>query len=322
MDCSAIFRVGILGAGLMGHGIAQVFAAKGYRVSIHDVNRAMLKAVPERIRENFRVFVELGHMQSEDVQAALDRIVLCDDAASAVENADLVVEAVTENFSLKVRVFQEVERHAPETAILCSNTSAISISEIGRSLRHHERFLGTHFWNPPHVVPCVEVIKGEKTSEEVFEAVVELMGRLGKEPVRVLKDVPGFLGNRLQHAMWREAVALVADGIASAEDIDKVVKYGFGLRCAMLGPLETADLAGLDLTLAVHEYLFPHLNADRSPSPFLQDLISQGRLGVKSGQGFHEWTRQKVQNLIQKRDAMLLRIMELIRTQKGCARPT
>ncbi|MBC7359730.1 MAG: 3-hydroxyacyl-CoA dehydrogenase family protein [Desulfacinum sp.] len=317
MGGKAISTVGILGAGLMGHGIAQIFASRGFRVRIHDVDRAMLEAVPRRIRDNFQVFVELGLARPEDVSDCLDRIALCGDVAGAVADADLVVEAVTESLAVKVRVFEEVERHVPEAAVLCSNTSAISISEIARCLRHPRRFLGTHFWNPPHVVPCVEVIKGEKTSEQVFEGVVELMRRLGKEPVRVLKDVPGFLGNRLQHAMWREAVALVADGIADAEDIDKVVKYGFGLRCAMLGPLETADLAGLDLTHAVHQYLFPHLNADTSPSPLLQNLISQGRLGVKTGQGFHRWTRQQAQELIQKRDSVLLRIMELIRPQRG-----
>lgn len=317
MEGNAIETVGVLGAGLMGHGIAQVFAAHGYRVHIHDVDGATLAAVPQRIRGNFRVFVDLGLAQPKEVDECLGRIHLCEHLAAAVTGADLVVEAVTENLAVKVRVFEEVERFAPTSAILCSNTSAFSISELGRALRYRHRFLGTHFWNPPHVLPCVEVIKGQETSKEVFDTVVELMRHVGKEPVRVLKDVPGFLGNRLQHAMWREAIAMVAEGIASPEDIDKVVKFGFGLRCALLGPLETADLAGLDLTHAVHEYLFPHLNAEKTPSPLLHDLVQHGRLGVKTGQGFHEWTREKSEDLIRRRDAVLLQILELARDRRG-----
>ncbi len=314
MEGNTIATVGVLGAGLMGHGIAQIFAAKGYRVRIYDVDGAMLAAVPQRIRENFQVFTDLGLARLEELRPCLDRLTLCEELAPAVSGADLVVEAVTESLPVKVQVFREVERHVSTTAILCTNTSAISISEIAAALDRRERFLGTHFWNPPYVVPCVEVIKGTDTSDEVFETVVALMGRIGKEPVRVLKDVPGFLGNRLQHAMWREAITLVAEGIAAAEDIDKVVKFGFGMRCAVLGPLETADLAGLDLTHAVHEYLFPRLNADMAPSPLLRDLIEQGKLGVKTGCGFHEWTPEKAKKLIQKRDAVLLRLMEWIRS--------
>lgn len=238
---------------------------------------------------------------------------MCQRLAEAVTETDLVVEAVTEDLRLKVQLLEEVERSVRRSAILCSNTSAFIISELGRALRYRHRFLGTHFWNPPHVVPCVEVIKGEETSTEVFDTVVDLIRRVGKEPVRVLKDVPGFLGNRLQHAMWREAVALVAEGIASAEDIDRVVKFGFGLRCALLGPLETADLAGSDLTHAVHEYLFPFLNAKKTLSPLLQELVQHGRLGVKTSRGFHAWTPGKSEELIRRRDRGLLQILELTR---------
>jgi len=315
MHKRAIRTIGVLGAGLMGHGIAQVFAAGGYQVRIYDLDERVLAAVPQRIQNNFRVLIELGLAPLEAPNRCLDRITLCQDLTTAVSGADLVVEAVAENRTVKVQVFQEVERHASPEAILCTNTSAISISQIALSLQFRARFLGTHFWNPPHVVPCVEVIKGQETSEEIFETVVELMREIGKEPVRVFKDVPGFLGNRLQHAMWREAIALVADGIANPEDIDKVVKFGFGLRCALLGPLETADLAGLDLTQAVHQYLFPFLNADTAPSPLLQDLVTRGHLGVKTGGGFHEWPKEKVERIIQQRDALLLQITELIRTR-------
>jgi 3-hydroxybutyryl-CoA dehydrogenase len=172
--------------------------------------------------------------------------------------------------------------------------------------------LGTHFWNPPHVLPCVEVIKGADTDEAVFETAYALMEKVGKVPVRVLKDVPGFLGNRLQHAMWREAISLCDKNIASAEDIDKVVKYGFGARMPFIGPLATADLAGLGLTRDIHNYLFPYLESSPNPSPMLENLVAAGATGVKAGRGFYEWTPAKVQNLINQRDAVLLRIIHEI----------
>ena len=172
--------------------------------------------------------------------------------------------------------------------------------------------MGTHFWNPPHILPCVEVIKGRSTSEEDFDAVYALLEKAGKVPVRVLKDVPGFLGNRLQHAMWREAISLREKEIASAEDIDKVVKYGFGLRMSFIGPLETADLAGLALTRDIHEYLFPYLESSLEPSPVLDALVSDGATGVKAGRGFYDWTPEKIQEMIQKRDSVFLRIIHEI----------
>ena len=217
--------------------------------------------------------------------------------------------------------YAELERFTSPDAIFSSNTSAISITEISEGLVHKGRFLGTHFWNPPQVLPCVEVIKGAHTDEGPFETVFSLMEKVGKVPVRVLKDVPGFLGNRLQHAMWREAISLCDKGIASAEDIDKVVKYGFGLRMAFIGPLETADLASLGLTYEIHKYLFPHLESSSEPSPLLADLVAQGALGVRAGRGLYEWTPEKIRNLIDRRDAVLLRILhEIVSPKASCVR--
>ena len=196
--------------------------------------------------------------------------------------------------------------------IICSNTSAISITRLSEGLQHKQRFLGTHFWNPPHILPCVEVIKGEYTSDTIFETVFELMRNIEKEPVRVLKDVPGFLGNRLQHAMWREAISLTEKSVASPEDIDKVVKYGFGLRLALIGPLETADVAGLDLDYDVHKYLFPYLENASEPSQALKSLVDRGLLGVKTRKGFYEWSDEKINNIINQRDLILLKIINQV----------
>lgn len=314
MELNDIKHIGVLGAGLMGHGIAQIFASAGYDVNIHDADPAALQAVKSRIADNFKVFVELHLAQPEECDRCLERVRLCPSVQELGSGPHVIIEAIVEDLAAKTKAYAELERWASPEAILASNTSAISITAIAAALKIRHRFLGTHFWNPPHILPCVEVIKGADTDPAVFETVVALMANVGKVPVRVLKDVPGFLGNRLQHAMWREAVSICEKGIASAEDIDKVVKYGFGARMPFIGPLETADLAGLGLTRDIHRYLFPYLESSREPSPKLEELVAAGATGVRAGRGFYEWPPEKVRQVIQRRDAVLLRIIREIVT--------
>lgn len=317
MELNKISHIGVLGAGLMGHGIAQVFASAGYAVNMYDVDPATLRTAKDRIAGNIKVFIELKLAQSEDIYHCLDRINLCPTLEALGQGPQYIIEAILEDLKLKRSLYAELERLTPPETIFSSNTSAISITEISAALKIKERFLGTHFWNPPHILPCVEVIKGTFTDESVFETVYALMNKVGKVPVRVLKDVPGFLGNRLQHAMWREAISLREKNIASAEDIDKVVKFGFGARMPFIGPLETADLAGLGLTRDIHRYLFPHLESSQTPSPALDDLVAAGATGVRGGRGFYEWTPEKVQQIIQQRDTVLLRIIHEIVAPAG-----
>jgi 3-hydroxybutyryl-CoA dehydrogenase len=311
-----IKTVGVLGAGLMGHGIAQEFARKNYQVKIYDTDPKTLDSVPERIRKNLQTFQDMGLVGSGEIEASLRNVQLCRTLPETCAGAELIIEAVSEKLDLKRSIFLELERLASPQAILCSNTSGIPIGDICEPMKSKERMIGTHFWNPPHVLPCVEVIKSQFTSPEVFETVVEIIKRIGKEPIRVLKDVPGFLGNRLQHALWREAISMVEKGIAEPEEIDRVIKYGFGLRLAFIGPLETADLAGLDLTYAVHEYLLPELDKSTAPSPFLTKQLSQKNTGVKSGKGFYTWTPEKVQKLIQARDRAFLSILQAVKKSR------
>ena len=313
MKTEDIKNIGILGAGLMGHGIAQVFALKGYKVKLFDNDSKVLQSVPERIRNNLQTLLEMGLVESRELEDCLNHIQICHTLPEMCDRVELAIEAVSENLDLKRAVFSDLERLTPPETILCSNTSGISISLISEKLQPKERVVGTHFWNPPHIVPCVEVIRSQFTSDEVFHTVVELMKRVGKEPVRVLKDVPGFLGNRLQHALWREAISLVEKGIADPEDIDRVVKYGFGLRLPFLGPLETADLAGLDLTYDIHQYLFSDLENRSTPSPLLKTLVDQKRIGVKAKKGFYHWTDESIKQIIQQRDMALLKITEVIK---------
>jgi 3-hydroxybutyryl-CoA dehydrogenase len=213
--------------------------------------------------------------------------------AVAVRDADYIVEAAPEDLSLKQQLFAEIEARARPDAILASNTSVIPITDIMQGLRRRDRALGTHWWNPPYLVPLVEVIGTQWTSRQAIEFTMTLHREAGKQAVHVKKDVPGFVGNRLQHALWREAVALVEHGICDAETVDTVVKASFGRRLAVLGPLENADLVGTDLTLAIHRTVLPAIECRPGPSPYLEQLVADGKLGMKSGEGFRTWTPEQ-----------------------------
>jgi 3-hydroxybutyryl-CoA dehydrogenase len=274
-------RIAVAGAGLMGHGIAQVFALAGHDVAIWDPQPASLETVRSRISANLR---ELG-----DDEKVVEKVRPLAALADAVRDADYVVEAAPEDLPLKQKLFAEIEQHARPDAILASNTSVIPITRIMEGLRDRSRALGTHWWNPPYLVPLVEVIGTEWTSPTAMEWTLALHTAAGKQPVHVKKDVPGFVGNRLQHALWREAISLVENGICDAETVDTVIKASFGRRLAVLGPLENADLVGTDLTLAIHETVLPAIDSRKEPSPYLNSLVAGGKLGFKSGEGFRKW---------------------------------
>jgi len=265
----------------MGHGIAQVFALAGHEVKITDTVLQNLDSVASRITSNLR---DLG----DDVRA-VERVQSCVALTEAVRDADYVVEAVSEDLPLKQKLFAEIERHVQPDTILASNTSVIPITAIMGGLNKRERALGTHWWNPPFLVPLVEVIETQWTSPQVVHWTMQLHDAAGKKPAHVKKDVPGFIGNRLQHALWREAIALVEHGICDAETVDAVIKASFGRRLPVLGPLENADLVGTDLTLAIHNTVLPAIDSRPGPSPYLQKLVADGKLGFKSGEGFRKW---------------------------------
>ena len=275
-------RIAVVGAGLMGHGIAQVFALAGHDVTITDTVMKNLDTVTKRIAANLR---DLG-----DDPLAISRVRPCFELAEAVREADYVVEAILEDLPLKQKLFVDIERHVRPDAILASNTSVIPITSITQGLKHRERALGTHWWNPPFLVPLVEVIETQWTSPEVVAFTMALHKNAGKKPAHVKKDVPGFIGNRLQHALWREAIALVENGICDAETVDAVIKASFGRRLAVLGPLENADMVGTDLTLAIHNTVLPAIDSRPTASPYLQKLVADGKLGFKSGEGFRKWS--------------------------------
>ena len=277
--------IAVIGAGLMGAGIALVFAAAGHPVALFDALEGARTTALPRIRDNLKA-VGLDPI-------AADAISLHAQLAKAVADADFVIEAAPEDLALKQALFVEIEDAARPTAILASNTSVIPITAIIARLRNKSRALGTHWWNPPYLVPLVEVIRTVDTSDATVDATLKLLASVGKTAVEVKKDVPGFIGNRLQHALWREAVALVADGVCDAKTVDDVVKASFGARLAVLGPLENADLVGTDLTRSIHNYVLPALDRSTAASPYLDRLVADGRLGFKSGEGFRTWTPEQ-----------------------------
>lgn len=278
-------RISVIGAGLMGHGIAQVFALAGHDVTIYDAFPASLETVKARISANLK---DLG-----DDESAVDRVTPQADLAKAVSSADYVVEAVLEDLALKQKLFAEIEQHVRADTILASNTSVIPITSIMQNLQRRDRAVGTHWWNPPFLVPLVEVIETEWTSKATVDFTMKLHADAGKKPAHVKRDVPGFIGNRLQHALWREAISLVENGICDAATVDEVIKSAFGRRLAVLGPLENADMVGTDLTLAIHQNVLGDIDSRPGPSPYLERLVKDGKLGFKSGEGFRKWSPEE-----------------------------
>jgi 3-hydroxybutyryl-CoA dehydrogenase len=256
--------------------------------------------------------LQLMGVAEGEIAQILPRITVVEGVAAAVQNAAFVFEAAPEKMALKQAIFAEIEAAAPANAILCSNTSVMPITQIMANLGDKTRALGTHWWNPPHLIPLVEVIRTADTSEAAMEATMHLLAGAGKTPVRVEKDVPGFIGNRLQHALWREAVSLVERGICDAKAVDAVIKASFGRRLAVLGPLENADLVGTDLTLDIHTTVLADLESRPGPSPLLAQMVAEGRLGMKSGQGFHDWTPDQAQDLRAKVVSHLLALEKLL----------
>ena len=295
-------KIAVVGAGLMGHGIAQVFALAGHDVTITDSHKPNLDTVKQRIATNLR---DLG-----DDETAVERVTPVATMADCVRDADYVVEAVLEDMPLKQKIFAEIEQHARPDTILASNTSVMPITEIMQGLRRRERALGTHWWNPPFLVPLVEVIGTQWTSPQAIDFTMKLHADAGKKPAHVKKDVPGFIGNRLQHALWREAVSLVENGICDAETVDAVIKASFGRRLAVLGPLENADLVGTDLSLAIHQTVLPAIDSRPSPSPYLEKLVRDGKLGFKSGEGFRKWS-------VEEQAALRRKVLEHLKKSRG-----
>jgi 3-hydroxybutyryl-CoA dehydrogenase len=280
-------NVTIIGAGTMGNGIAHVFAQGGFNVSLADVNAAQLEKAVQTITKNLDRQVAKGTVTEEQKQQALGNITTFSDIAEAVKNAELVVEAATENVDLKLKIFKQIDETAPKAAILASNTSSISITKIAAVTKRPELVVGMHFMNPVPVMKLVEIINGYSTSPEVSKKIIGLSRQLGKVPC-VVNDYPGFIANKILMPMINEAIYSLYEGIAGVEEIDTIMKLGMAHP---MGPLQLADFIGLDVCLSILNVLYEGFgNQKYAPCPLLVNMVMAGKLGAKSGEGFYTYT--------------------------------
>ena len=297
MTVDEIRQITVIGAGLMGHGIAQEFACAGYHVFMHDVTDEHLEIARVQIERNLTTLAENSVISEENIAPTLQRIQTATALSTVAENADFVVEAVTENLALKQQIFEELDAICPSHTILASNTTALMPSQIGLNVKRKDRILNTHYFNPPYLIPLVELIRSPDTSDETVAVTFDLLTVIGKTPAIIEKEALGFVGPRLQAALIREAFAIVEQGIASAETVDLVVRNSFGRRLSVAGPFEVFELAGWDLVLAAFEELYKDLNSSADINPLLREMVESGKLGVKSQEGFYSWTDDKIQEL-------------------------
>ncbi len=280
-----IKRVAVLGAGTMGHGIAQVAAMAGWEVALRDVEERYVADGLRRIQANLEKGVEKGKLTAADAAKTLARLAGTTSIEAAVRGADLVIEAIPEDMQLKRDTFAVVEREAPAHALLASNTSSLSLAAIAQATGRPERVVGMHFFNPVHVMKLCEIVRHDGCAPEAVETARAVAVRMGKEPI-VARDVPGFASSRLGVTLGLEAIRMVEQGVASAADIDKAMKLGYGHP---MGPLELGDLVGLDVRLAIAEYLTRELGPSFEPPALLRQKVADGKLGKKSGEGFYRW---------------------------------
>ncbi len=318
MELKDIRKISVLGSGLMGHGIAQSFLMGGYGVMLYDINDSILETAIAHIKKNLDLFSQYELIGKDEIQPAIERLTTTTDLKAAVAEADFIVEAAPENLELKQDLFEEVESYCRKDAILASNTSSLTLKDIGVRVKNKERLVTTHWFNPPHIVPTVEVVKCEWTTDETHDTAYRLMEKIQKVPVKINREVPGFLVNRIQMALAREVLDLCEKGVASPKDIDRAVKGSIGFRLASIGPLLTMDLGGLQLWLRVLENLLPDIQSSQDAPAALKRLTSEGHDGVKSGKGFYDYsvdfTEDDLDKAIQKRDReFLTRLKQLYR---------
>lgn len=311
MKISDVKKIGVAGVGTMGAGIVQMLARKGFKVIANDILEEHLNRARDLISIFNSSLIEEGFMEEsevstieENVSFSLDKKLLAD--------CDIIIEAIIENIEIKQDFWEDMEKIARPDAIFITNTSGLSITGIAKNLEKKNRLIGMHLWNPPHIIPLVELIRGEATDDKTVKLVSELTKIMEKKPVVVQRDAPGFIGNRLQFAAFREALNIVEEGIASAEDVDRAMRYGPGFRYPLIGPLETADLGGLDTFYYISSYLFKDLSNVKEPQDILRNLMAKNELGIKSKKGIYDYSGGRDQEVIKRRDKLLFKMLKLV----------
>jgi 3-hydroxybutyryl-CoA dehydrogenase len=313
MRVENIRRIAVVGAGTMGHGIAQVGAEAGYMVSLRDVEEESLQRAMKRIALNLEKFVDEGLTDEAKTRSVLSHIVTTIDMNEAVSDADIVFEAIPERMDLKKAMWRQIDGLCPHHAIMASNTSSLSITELALATRRADKFVGTHWMLPPHIRPLVEIVRGANTSDETVDFMKDFFRRLGKITV-VCKDSPGFIVNRMQAAMIREAISLVEQGLCDMRDIDLVWTHHLGLRYCLEGPFEYLDHSGLDTWHSVFSYLYNELRDSKfRPPASLRRKVDAGELGLKTGKGFYDYSGKSIDAIINDRDKKLLHLLDAMK---------
>ena len=309
--CSDINNIVLAGAGVMGISFAQIFAMNGFAVTLYDISEDILRKAKERIGKGLETMAQEGAIDTKDLETISARVSVTTSKECFCE-ADFILEAIIEKMDIKHSFYEEVSLLAGPDAIIASNTSGMSITEIAKAVKDPSRFAGMHWVNPPHLVPLVEVIAGEKSSPEVVDTIYALAERIHQKPIKVYKDPAGFILNRLQYAVIREACNCVQQGYASIEDVDNVMKYGLGMRYACIGPFETMDLGNLGTFYNVSSYMMKELCNDTEVPELIRKMHDEGKLGVVNGAGFYDYSGDKAEAAIKKRDKMFLKLSKTL----------
>ncbi|MTI65095.1 MAG: 3-hydroxyacyl-CoA dehydrogenase family protein [Firmicutes bacterium] len=304
-----INKIAVLGAGTMGHGIAQLCAESGLEVNIFDISKDSLEKALESVKKNLSSLIDKGKITKEQADNTLSKISIKEELEKAIEDVELVIECVVENLEVKQKLYKKLDSLCDKSVILASNTSGLSPTEIAKDLQYPERMVVAHFWCPPELIPLVEVVPGEKTSDEVVDRTLEWVNQIGKKPVKMKKECLGFIGNRMQYALLREAIYIVEQGWADVEEVDKAVEYGFGRRLPTSGPIKSADLGGLDVFYSISSYLFKDLCDSKKPSSVMKEIVDNNNYGTKTGQGFYKWDKKTIHKAENDRRKLLLHFL-------------
>ncbi len=317
MNYEKIKNIAAIGAGAMGAGTSLCYAMAGYNVQLYDLTEAKIEFGLQNLRAALNSFVDHNLVQGVDAPEILRRVTTTTSLEKATSNADLVIESVVEDLNVKQGIFKKLDALCPEHTLFTSNTSGLSptaIAEVLSKMRQ-QKFVVTHFWNPPQLIPLVEVVPGRQTTQNTVDLACAIMTKIGKKPVPLKRECLGFVGNRLQAALLREALSIVEAGIATADDVDAVTEYSLGRRLSETGPLKSADLGGLDVFAYIFGYLGSDLNRDAGVPHILQQAVDAGRLGAKTGQGLYSWQADTLAELKQKREQMLFEHLQRDRDQ-------
>jgi 3-hydroxybutyryl-CoA dehydrogenase len=303
-------KIAVIGCGTMGHSITLNAAWAGFDVEMHGLNDSELAQGWENMMAKLGILVKYDVMNHDELENIKERMKTTTSIEHAVEDATFIVEAIPENIELKKNLFKALDNLCNANVVLASNTSGLSPTDIASETLNPERAIVTHFWNPAHLIPLVEVVPGEKTSESTIDRSMQLMTKMNKKPIKVNKNVPGFVGNRLQYALFREAQHLLEEGVASKEDIDAAVTYSIGRRLPITGPLMTADMGGLDVFSTISNYLFSDLSKADSSLSVVSQLVEHGKLGNKAGVGFYQWDPAFSEKMNQEREKELIHFLK------------